>query len=79
MISEELSNSPLFYTLEHMSSVVHSSTPSIVQVRSAIIALGYQVSGSHASKTAIKTDAPTNGTKNFFFFSLPHCLSIAIR
>lgn len=60
VISEELPHPPLFYTLEHLSSVVHCTTPSMVQVRSALIALGYQVSGSHASKTAVKTDAPSN-------------------
>jgi tRNA (guanine26-N2/guanine27-N2)-dimethyltransferase len=61
LISEELSNSPLYYTLDHLSSVVHCTTPSMIQLRSAIMRCGYEVSGSHAAKLAIKTSAPNNG------------------
>ena len=61
LISEELSNSPLYYTLDHLSSVVHCTTPSMIQLRSAIMRCGYEVSGSHAAKLAIKTNAPNNG------------------
>ena len=60
LISEELGNSPLYYTLDHLSSIVHCTTPSMIQLRSAIMRCGYDVSGSHAAKLAIKTNAPNN-------------------
>lgn len=64
LVSEELDNSPLYHTLDHLSSVVHSTTPSMVQLRSAIMRCGYQVSGSHAAKSAVKTNAPNSGKRN---------------
>ena len=80
VVSEELPNVPLFYTLEHLSSVIHCTTPSMVQVRSALITLGHQVSGSHASKTAIKTDAPASGSIQIIIISFQtlSCASLAI-
>ena len=61
LILEELLHSPLYYTMDHLSSVVHCTTPSMIQLWSAIKRCGYQVSGSHANKLAIKTDAPNHG------------------
>ena len=78
VISEELTDVPLFYHLDHLSSVVHSSTPSMIQMRSAILALGYQVSGSHASKTAIKTDAPVEGRTYFLVFTSAKFMSVCL-
>ena len=61
MISEELQDCPLYYTSDRLSSVIHCQGIGLVQLRSAIISLGYRVSSSHASPQAIKTDAPHNG------------------
>ena len=61
LILEELDHSPLYYTLDHLSSVVHCTTPSMIQLRSAVMRCGYDVSGSHAAKSAVKTNAPSNG------------------
>lgn len=61
MIEEELPNTPLYYMLNHLSNVLHCNTPSIIEFRSALLGLGYAVSGSHACGTAIKTTAPTSG------------------
>lgn len=58
MVTEELQDVPLYYTLDHLSSTVHSSTPPMMQFRSALLHAGYRVSFSHACKNAVKTDAP---------------------
>ncbi|KAJ1161033.1 hypothetical protein NDU88_001521 [Pleurodeles waltl] len=58
MVMEELCDVPLYYTLDTLSTVIHCSTPPMLQFRSAILDAGYRVSLSHASKNAIKTDAP---------------------
>nr|XP_032624065.1 tRNA (guanine(26)-N(2))-dimethyltransferase isoform X2 [Chelonoidis abingdonii] len=58
MVTEELSDVPLYYTLDSLSSTIHCNTPSLLQFRSALLHAGYRVSLSHACKNAIKTDAP---------------------
>ncbi|XP_043107994.1 LOW QUALITY PROTEIN: tRNA (guanine(26)-N(2))-dimethyltransferase [Puntigrus tetrazona] len=58
MVTEELQDVPLYYVLDHLSSTVHCSTPSMLQFRSALLHAGYRVSLSHACKNAVKTDAP---------------------
>ncbi|XP_025059652.1 tRNA (guanine(26)-N(2))-dimethyltransferase isoform X5 [Alligator sinensis] len=58
MVTEELSEVPLYYTLDHLSSTIRCNTPSLLQFRSALLHAGYQVSLSHACKNTIKTDAP---------------------
>ncbi|XP_038597968.1 tRNA (guanine(26)-N(2))-dimethyltransferase isoform X1 [Tachyglossus aculeatus] len=60
MVSEELSDAPLYYTLTQLSSTLHCSTPSLLQFRSAVLHAGYRVSLSHACKDAVKTDAPAS-------------------
>ncbi|XP_075758554.1 tRNA (guanine(26)-N(2))-dimethyltransferase isoform X2 [Pelodiscus sinensis] len=58
MVTEELSDVPLYYTLDSLSSTIHCNTPSLLQFRSALLHAGYRVSLSHACKNAVKTDAP---------------------
>ncbi|KAL2086869.1 hypothetical protein ACEWY4_017928 [Coilia grayii] len=58
MVTEELPDVPLYYTLDHLSSTVHCNTPPMLQFRSALLHAGYRVSLSHACKNTIKTDAP---------------------
>ncbi|KAE8620088.1 hypothetical protein XENTR_v10010094 [Xenopus tropicalis] len=58
MVTEELSDVPLYYTLDNLSSVIRCNTPSLLQFRSALLHAGYRVSLSHACKNALKTDAP---------------------
>uniref|UniRef100_A0A8C8STQ9 tRNA (guanine(26)-N(2))-dimethyltransferase n=1 Tax=Pelusios castaneus TaxID=367368 RepID=A0A8C8STQ9_9SAUR len=58
MVTEELSDIPLYYTLDSLSSTVHCNTPSLLQIRSALLHAGYRVSLSHACKNTVKTDAP---------------------
>ncbi|XP_067877359.1 tRNA (guanine(26)-N(2))-dimethyltransferase [Heterodontus francisci] len=60
MVTEELPDCPLYHTMDHLSSVIHSNTPSLLQMRSALLHAGYRVSLSHACKNAIKTDAPSS-------------------
>ncbi|NWH97490.1 TRM1 dimethyltransferase, partial [Tichodroma muraria] len=58
VIAEELSDVPLYYTLDGLSSTVRSNTPSLLQLRSALLHAGFRVSLSHACRNAVKTDAP---------------------
>ncbi|TFK01378.1 ES1 protein-like protein, mitochondrial-like [Platysternon megacephalum] len=58
MVTEELSDVPLYHTLDCLSSTIHCNTPSLLQFRSALLHAGHRVSLSHACKNAIKTDAP---------------------
>lgn len=58
MITEELEDVPLYYTVDSLSSTVHCNTPPLLQFRSALLHAGHRVSLSHACKNAIKTDAP---------------------
>uniref|UniRef100_A0A8C6UIM3 tRNA (guanine(26)-N(2))-dimethyltransferase n=1 Tax=Neogobius melanostomus TaxID=47308 RepID=A0A8C6UIM3_9GOBI len=58
MVTEELEDVPLYYTVDNLSSTIHCNTPPLLQFRSALLHAGHQVSLSHACKNAIKTDAP---------------------
>lgn len=58
MITEELEDVPLYYTLDNLSSTMHCNTPPLLQFRSALLHAGFRVSLSHACKNALKTDAP---------------------
>uniref|UniRef100_A0A6J0UA17 tRNA (guanine(26)-N(2))-dimethyltransferase n=2 Tax=Pogona vitticeps TaxID=103695 RepID=A0A6J0UA17_9SAUR len=58
MVMEELSDVPLYYTLDHLCKTIHCNSPSLLQFRSALLHAGYRVSLSHAFRSAIKTDAP---------------------
>ncbi|XP_021566340.1 tRNA (guanine(26)-N(2))-dimethyltransferase isoform X2 [Carlito syrichta] len=58
VITEELPDVPLYYTLDQLSSTIHCNTPSLLQLRSALLHAGFRVSLSHACKNAVKTDAP---------------------
>lgn len=60
VITEELPDVPLYYTLDQLSSTIHCSTPSLLQLRSALLHAGFRVSLSHACKNAVKTDAPAS-------------------
>ncbi|RVE75956.1 hypothetical protein OJAV_G00003840 [Oryzias javanicus] len=58
MVTEELEDVPLYYTIDNLSSTLHCNTPALLQFRSALLHAGHRVSLSHACKNAIKTDAP---------------------
>ncbi|XP_065511025.1 tRNA (guanine(26)-N(2))-dimethyltransferase [Caloenas nicobarica] len=58
VVTEELSDVPLYYTLDGLSSTIRSNTPSLLQLRSALLHAGHRVSLSHACRNAVKTDAP---------------------
>lgn len=58
MVTEELEDVPLYYTVDSLSSTIHCNTPPLLQFRSALLHAGHRVSLSHACKNAIKTDAP---------------------
>nr|CAD7397168.1 unnamed protein product [Timema poppensis] len=58
VISEELNDVPLYYTMDRLCSIVRCQTMSILSVRSAVLNAGYRVSYSHANRMSIKTDAP---------------------
>ncbi|XP_061685266.1 tRNA (guanine(26)-N(2))-dimethyltransferase [Syngnathoides biaculeatus] len=58
MVTEELEDTPLYYTVDSLSSTIHCNTPPLLQFRSALLHAGHRVSLSHACKNGIKTDAP---------------------
>ncbi|XP_053195426.1 LOW QUALITY PROTEIN: tRNA (guanine(26)-N(2))-dimethyltransferase [Scomber japonicus] len=58
MMTEELEDVPLYYTVDSLSSTIHCNTPPLLQFRSALLHAGHRVSLAHACKNAIKTDAP---------------------
>nr|XP_054763032.1 tRNA (guanine(26)-N(2))-dimethyltransferase-like isoform X1 [Lytechinus pictus] len=60
VVSEELSDCPLYYITSHLCNVLHCECPSQEKIRSAILNAGYRVSISHASAEALKTDAPAS-------------------
>ncbi|XP_064426072.1 tRNA (guanine(26)-N(2))-dimethyltransferase isoform X3 [Mirounga angustirostris] len=60
VITEELPDVPLYYTLDQLSRTIRCSTPSLLQLRSALLHAGFRVSLSHACKNAVKTDAPSS-------------------
>ncbi|XP_064478026.1 tRNA (guanine(26)-N(2))-dimethyltransferase-like [Ornithodoros turicata] len=57
VLAEEL-DVPLYYILDRLTSVVHVTTPNMLQARSALLNAGHKVSLSHAAKNSLKTDAP---------------------
>ena len=54
----ELPDVPLFYTIDHLASVLKSNNLSMKEFKSALINGGYRVSASHTKPGSIKTDAP---------------------
>ena len=69
VIEEELPDCPLYYSVDHLCGVLHCNTPSLVQIRSAVIEAGYRASSSHACRQALKTNAPHTGMYRFDFLS----------
>ncbi|XP_053274891.1 tRNA (guanine(26)-N(2))-dimethyltransferase isoform X1 [Pleuronectes platessa] len=58
MVTEELEDVPLYYTVDSLSSTIHCNTPPLLQFWSALLHAGHRASLSHACKNAIKTNAP---------------------
>eukprot|EP00127_Corallochytrium_limacisporum_P005903 Clim_evm48s214 gene=Clim_evmTU48s214 len=56
--AEELPDIPFYYTIPGVSAVMRVSAPGLTLFRSALLNAGYRVSGSHANRDALKTDAP---------------------
>ena len=57
-VSEELPDSPLYYTLPSLCHTMHCSAPPLLTFYSAIRNAGFQVSAYHKEPNAIKTNAP---------------------
>lgn len=49
---------PLYFTRELLGHVFHVQPPTSSELTSALITLGYSVSGTHASSLGVKTSAP---------------------
>ncbi|CAD7080147.1 unnamed protein product [Hermetia illucens] len=58
VISEELPDVPLYYSLDKLCSVLRLEIIPVLKFRSALLHAGYEVSYSHACKNSIKTNAP---------------------
>ncbi|ODN05503.1 putative tRNA (guanine(26)-N(2))-dimethyltransferase, partial [Orchesella cincta] len=57
LVQEEI-DAPLYYEVSELCSVVKASSIPLIQMRSAIMNLGYQVSLTHAEPNTIKTNIP---------------------
>eukprot|EP01098_Paradermamoeba_levis_P013760 TRINITY_DN6342_c0_g1_i1.p1 TRINITY_DN6342_c0_g1~~TRINITY_DN6342_c0_g1_i1.p1 ORF type:complete len:539 (-),score=157.15 TRINITY_DN6342_c0_g1_i1:13-1629(-) len=57
-LSEEMHEYPFFYSLASLSNTLHLCTPSMIEMRSALITAGYRVSRSHTEPLALKTNCP---------------------
>lgn len=60
VVSEELPDVPLFYTLSNICKTLSCTAPPIDFIRAALINGGYRVSSYHKEPEAIKTDAPNH-------------------
>lgn len=60
VVSEELPDSPLFYSLNEFRRVLRINTIPATNFRSAILNAGYEVSQSHTNPDSIKTNAPSS-------------------
>lgn len=65
MLSEELPT-PLFYSIDGMSSILRTKMPSTKDVMSALVNSGYKVSMTHTNKNGLKTDAPSSVVWDIF-------------
>ncbi|CAL8072921.1 unnamed protein product [Orchesella dallaii] len=59
LVQEEI-DSPLYYEVSELCSIVKASSIPLIQFRSAIMNLGYQVSLTHAEPNTIKTNIPNS-------------------
>ncbi|XP_065648108.1 tRNA (guanine(26)-N(2))-dimethyltransferase isoform X2 [Hydra vulgaris] len=60
VVLEELPDHPLYLVIDHLCNVLHSTTPSHAQFRSAVIHAGYEISSTHANQAGLKTSAPVS-------------------
>lgn len=58
IVSEELPDVPLYYTLPDLCSTLHCVCLPTIKMKAALVNAGYRVSASHKAPQAIKTDAP---------------------
>jgi len=56
---EELPQVPLYYSIPNLCTRLRLLSMKEIQLRSALMALGYQISSSHCEPNSIKTDAPS--------------------
>lgn len=63
--SEELEN-PLFYSINHMSSVLRMKMPRTKDIMSALMNAGYKVSSTHTNQSGLKTNAPSTVVWDIF-------------
>lgn len=59
VIKEEI-EAPFYWTLQRLCGTVHCTSIPMMDLYSAILNAGYEVSASHASKQTIKTNAPSS-------------------
>lgn len=58
VVNEELHDIPLYYSIDRLCSTLKLVVIPTLKFRSALLHANYRTSFSHASKSAIKTDAP---------------------
>ncbi|KAF8567453.1 hypothetical protein P879_03986 [Paragonimus westermani] len=60
MAYEELPDVALYYKADHLSAVLGTQVPSLLDLHSSFLNAGYRVSCSHAEANTFKTDAPVS-------------------
>lgn len=58
LAKDELKDTPFYFSVQNMASVVRASSPPHRKMISALCNAGYRVSSTHAHAGALKTDAP---------------------
>jgi tRNA (guanine26-N2/guanine27-N2)-dimethyltransferase len=57
-VTEELPETPLYYTLSGLARTLKVESPKMEKLRNALVNAGYHVSGTHCNPAGVKTDAP---------------------
>ncbi|KAI3384991.1 hypothetical protein SNEBB_005167 [Seison nebaliae] len=60
LLQEELDDVPFFYLLNQLSKTFRCRSPTINEIRSALLSANYRVSFSHCEKSSLKTNASSN-------------------
>ncbi|CAL8105884.1 unnamed protein product [Calicophoron daubneyi] len=58
MAYEELPDVVLYYKVDHLSAVLGTTVPTMLELHSSLLNAGYRASVSHADTNTLKTDAP---------------------
>ena len=76
MISEELSDVPLFHDLSNMMRILKAPMLKHSMMLSALLHAGYRCSISHTEAKAVKTDAPVDFVWQVLQYWVSDCIAL---